>query len=65
MRGADGRAEGLESAATPTGLLQDAIQIHEGHMNGSIPTSDESQMEMMDKMVGALNGLAGTRKAMN
>lgn len=45
-----------QEAAAP---LEKAIQIHEGHMNGTVPTSDQSQMEMMTLMQEALAELRG------
>lgn len=38
--------------------LSRAIKLHEGHMDGSIETSDESQKKMMDQMRKALSFLS-------
>ena len=38
----------------PASLLQQAIQLHEGHLNGSVPTSPESQEQLMDLLMQAL-----------
>lgn len=44
----------IERAVT---WLKRAIKLHEGHMDGSVPTSDESQMKMMEQMKKALSYL--------
>lgn len=41
--------------------LNGAIDLHAGHMDGSIDTSDESQAEMMDMMVSAYTQIAGKK----
>jgi HK97 family phage prohead protease len=40
-------------------LLQAAITLHAGHMDGTVDTSDESQSEMMDMMVEAYTQICG------
>lgn len=46
--------------------LGEAIDIHEGHMNGSIDTDEESQQEMMDLMKKAYGALTDKKRgAMN
>jgi len=45
-----GAAEDVVAAAK---WLKKAIALHEGHMNGSVPTSDKSQKEMMVQMMSA------------
>lgn len=49
-----------EKTDTPSGLslLKQAIAIHEGHMDGTIPTSMASQKKMMDLMVAAYRSLS-------
>lgn len=47
-------ADNLEKAIV---WLKRAIKLHEGHMDGSVPTSDESQMKMMRQMKKALSYL--------
>lgn len=39
-------------------LLEEAIALHEGHMDGSVPTSPESQEELMRLLVQARDALA-------
>lgn len=34
-------------------LLKEAIELHEGHMDGSIPTDQKSQQKLMDLIVEA------------
>lgn len=41
--------------------LQKAITIHMGHLDGSIPTSDESQQELMSLMVEAYTMISGDK----
>lgn len=48
-------AQGIKDDAIK--FLRKAVKIHEGHMDGSIPTSDESQEEMMSLMKSALSSL--------
>lgn len=38
-------------------MLEAAIARHERHMNGTEPTSEASQMQMMAEMKGALRAL--------
>lgn len=49
--------------------LDDAIALHEQHMNGSAPTTgpegEKSQQLMMDQMVNARKALGGDNKEMN
>jgi HK97 family phage prohead protease len=40
-------------------MLQAAITLHAGHMDGSVDTSDESQAEMMEMMVQAYSQISG------
>jgi len=40
-------------------LLKKAIALHEKHMNGTAPTSDKSQMEMMMMMKESLAIMQG------
>jgi hypothetical protein len=37
--------------------LELAIELHEGHMDGSVPTSPESQQELMDHLEQAEEAL--------
>jgi len=43
--------------------LGKAIDLHEGHMDGSVPTSEESQQEMMDMMKNAYAALTSRKKS--
>lgn len=43
--------------------LTDAIKLHEAHMDGTEPTSDESQMKMMKMMKDALSALQKAKGA--
>ena len=38
-------------------LLQKARGLHKAHMDGSVPTSDESQQQLMDLLEDALEAL--------
>lgn len=48
-----------ESVSAAIKQLKAAIKLHEGHMDGSEPTSEESQMKMMNMMKAALAALTG------
>jgi hypothetical protein len=50
--GADG-----SPMATAVGALQAAVDRHQRHMDGSEPTTPESQMAMMEEMQAALDAL--------
>lgn len=50
-----------KDAAVP---LRAAIKLHEQHMNGTAPTSDKSQMEMMTLMKEALSLMTGKKNAL-
>ena len=45
-------------------LLKKAIKLHKGHMDGSVPTSDKSQMELMNLTKNALELLGGNMDEM-
>lgn len=49
-----GIMEDVKKAITP---LKAAITLHEGHMDGSIPTSEDSQSKMMDLMKQSMSVL--------
>lgn len=60
MRPAPGMAvQGGADVAGAVSQIQQAIKLHAGHMNGSVPTSDASQMQMMNQMQAALAELQG------
>src|SRR3990172_8464338 len=40
-----------------TDKLKQAITLHQGHVDGSVETSEESQQEMMDQMTAAMAAL--------
>ena len=40
-------------------LLKEAIELHEGHMNGSIEASEMSQQQLMDLLTDAISILSG------
>lgn len=42
------------------GLLQEAIALHQAHMDGTEPTSDASQQKLMDLIEAALAALIGS-----
>lgn len=46
-------------------LLKKAIDLHAGHMDGSVPTSEASQQQMMDMMVEAYTMIAGEKPAVS
>lgn len=43
----------------PTSLLQQAIALHEGHLSGAVPTTPESQQQLMTLLETALSSLTG------
>ena len=52
---------GTEDAGTgPADLIQQAITLHEAHLDGSEPTSPESQQRLMDLLTAALDQLGAT-----
>lgn len=46
--------EDMEAAVAS---LRDAIALHQGHMDGSVATSEESQQELMDMMASAYEAM--------
>lgn len=60
MMGSRSRSPDVDKAVK---LLNDAIDLHENHMNGSAPTTGDagmkSQMKMMRMMESALEALNG------
>lgn len=48
-----------QSTTTAAKWLAKAIKLHEGHMDGSVATTDASQQKMMDMMVRAYEALTG------
>ena len=46
------------------GLLDEAIELHMAHMDGTEPTSPESQGKLLDLMRGAREALGGGRGEM-
>lgn len=52
---------GASALAAAKSSLEAAIARHERHMNGTEPTSDASQMKMMDEMKAALAALSRVR----
>lgn len=39
-------------------LLMQAIQLHEGHLSGQVPTTPESQQALMDLLMQAIQSLS-------
>lgn len=56
----------MQNVSKAVTLLQQAIELHEKHMDGRAPTTGplgmKSQMEMMDMMTGALAALRGANR---
>lgn len=46
-----------EQPSSAASILEQAITLHEGHMSGKVPTSDESQQQLMDLLNQALDML--------
>lgn len=46
---------------TAAAYLKEAIELHEGHMDGSVPTSEKSQQQLMDMIVKAYELLTMSR----
>ena len=49
---------GMGGASPATSLVDAALALHEGHMNGSVPTSPESQQQLMDLLLQIRQTLA-------
>lgn len=49
----------------PAALLQQAIELHEAHLAGTEPTSPESQQQLMDLLIAALNSLGSGSTDLN
>jgi len=49
-----------EASEGPVSILQQAIALHEGHMNGSVETNPESQQQLMALLTQALSALSGS-----
>lgn len=52
---------GMQGGGTEqaVGLLEQAMQLHAGHLSGEVPVSPESQEQLMQLIEGALSALQG------
>lgn len=59
----DNQKDALDDITSAIGFLQEAATMHQGHIEGSIPTSPESQARLADLISAALALLAGEAPA--